>query len=119
VILPLSSGDLYTFESVKFEGLAEEHAASLLSQWKLQPGEPYNKGYVNDFITNEILSSPWARHSKNESDDTLPCAKIAGDTKEVSLTITVQASKRTYEGARAAEDECGAVIKTLTLSAPK
>lgn len=58
VILPISSGDLYTFDSVKFEGIAKEHAASLLSKWKLQPGEPYNKAYVDGFITNEILSAP-------------------------------------------------------------
>jgi hypothetical protein len=117
VILPISSGDLYTFDSVKFEGLAKEHAASLLSKWKLKPGVPYDKSYVKDFITSEILSAPWARHSKNESDDVLPCAMIDEVTRKVSLTISVEPPKKTYPGTKAADDECGAVIKTLTFPA--
>lgn len=114
VILPISSGDLYTFDSVKFDGLAKGHAASLLSKWKLQPGEPYNKAYVDGFITNEILNAAWARHSKSESDDVLPCTKIDMGTKRVSLTITVQPPKKTYPGTNLSDDECGAVMKTLT-----
>src|SRR5215475_544616 len=114
VILPISSGNLYTFDSVKFEGLAKEHAASLLSKWKLQPGEPYNKAYVDGFITDEILGAPWARHSKSESDDARPCAKIDAGTKRVFLTITVRPPKKTYPGADLSDDECGAVMKTLT-----
>lgn len=119
VILPISSGDLYTFDSVKFDGLAKEHTASLLSKWKLQPGDPYNKAYVDGFITNEILSAPWARHSKTETDDALPCAMIDGDTKKVSLTITVQPPKKTYSGARAIDDECGAVEKIIIFPTTK
>lgn len=114
VILPISSGDLYTFDSVRFEGLAKEHTAELLSKWTLQPGEPYNKAYVDDFITNEILSAPWARHSKSESDEALPCAEVDAGTKRVSLTITVQPPKKTYPGTNSLDDECGAVVKTLT-----
>lgn len=113
VILPISSGDLYTFDSVKFEGLAKEHAASLLSKWKLQPGDPYNKAYVDVFITNEVLSALWARHSKTETDDALPCAILDGDTKKVSLTITVQPPRKIYSGTKAIDDECGAVEKII------
>jgi hypothetical protein len=114
VILPISSGDLYTFDSVKFEGLAKEHTASLLSKWKLQPGDPYDKAYVDAFVTNEILSTPWARHSKAESDEALPCVNIDADTKKVSLTITVESPKktRTY-GAETIADECGGVQKII------
>ena len=72
VILPISSGELYRFDSVKFEGLATEHAALLLSKWTLQSGDSYNKAYVDGFIQNEILTAPWARHSKDESDEVLP-----------------------------------------------
>lgn len=115
VILPISSGDLYAFDSVKFEGLAKEHTALLLSKWKLQPGEPYNKAYVDDFITNEILSASWARHSTSESNDAFTCAKIDAGTKRVLLTITVQPPKKTYPGTSLSDDECGAVMKTLTL----
>lgn len=117
VILPISSGDLYTFDSVKFEGLAKEHAASLLSMWKLKPGNPYDKAYVDGFITNEILSAPWARHSKNESDDALPCAEIDAVTKKVSLAISVAPPKKTYPGTKHIDDECGAVMKTLMFPA--
>ena len=118
VILPISSGHLYTFDSVKFEGLAKEHTASLLSKWKLQPGDPYDKAYVNAFVTNEILSTPWATHSKTESDEALACVKIDADTKKVSLTITVESPKktRTY-GPETISHECGTVTKTLIFPA--
>jgi outer membrane protein assembly factor BamA len=114
VILPITSGDLYTFDSVRFEGLAKEHAVSLISKWKLRPGDPYDKAYVNSFITKEILSEPWASHSKSESDDAIPCAEIDGASKKVSLTVTVEPPKRTYHGTEHLDDECGAVMKALT-----
>jgi outer membrane protein assembly factor BamA len=114
VILPITSGDLYTFDSVRFEGLAKEHAVSLISKWKLRPGDPYDKAYVDGFITNEILSAPWARHSKSESDDAIPCAEIDRASKKVSLTVTVEPPKKTYPGTKHLDDECGAVMKTLT-----
>jgi outer membrane protein assembly factor BamA len=114
VILPITSGDLYTFGSVRFEGIAEERAASLISKWKLRPGDPYDEAYVGSFITNEILSEPWARHSKSESDDAIRCAEIDEASKKVSLTITVERPKKTYHGTEHLDDECGAVKKTLT-----
>ena len=114
VILPIASGDLYTFDSVRFEGLAKEHAVSLISKWELRPGDPYDKAYVNSFITKEILSEPWASHSKSVSDDAIPCAEIDGASKKVSLTVTVELPKRTYHGTGHLDDECGAVMKTLT-----
>jgi outer membrane protein assembly factor BamA len=112
VILPISSGDLYTFDSVKFEGLAKEHAASLLSKWKLRPGDPYDTAYVNTFISNEILSAPWARHSKAESDDALSCVNTDEGTKKVFLTVMVELPKKAHPST---DDECNAVIKALTL----
>lgn len=112
VIVPISSGDLYRFDSVTFEGLAKEHAALLLSKWKLRPGDPYDTAYVNTFISNEILSSPWAMHSKTESDDALSCANTDEGTKKVSLTVIVELPKKTHP---ATDDECDAVTKALTL----
>ena len=114
VILPISSGDRYTFDSVKFEGLAKEHAASLLPKWKLRPGDPYDKAYVDGFIFKEILSAPWAQHSKTESDVALPCTKIDGATKKVSLTVTVEAPKKAYPGTQQFDEECGGGMGTLT-----
>jgi outer membrane protein assembly factor BamA len=116
VILPISAGDLYTFDSVKFKGIAKEHEASLLSKWKLRSGDPYDKSYVDGFITNEILGAPWAMRSKTESDDALPCAEIDGATKKVRLTVTVEEPKKTYPGTQHIIDgECGAVMKALAL----
>lgn len=96
VILPISSGALFTFDSVKFEGLAKEHAASLLEKWKLKSGYPYDTAYVDRFVFEEILSSPWAQHSKTEADVALPCATIDESSKKVSLTVTVEVPKKTY-----------------------
>jgi len=69
---------------------------------------------VDSFITNEILSAPWARHSKTESDDAIPCAEIDRASKKVSLKVTVGPPKKTYPGAKSLNEECGAVMKTLT-----
>jgi len=114
VILPISSGDVYTFDSVKFEGLAKEHAASLLPKWKLRPDDPYNTAYVDGFITKEILSAPWAQHSKTEADVALPCAKIDGATKKVSLTVTVEAPKKAYPSRQQSDEECSGGMTVLT-----
>jgi|HubBroStandDraft_1064217.scaffolds.fasta_scaffold01345_9 outer membrane protein assembly factor BamA len=106
VVLPISSGDLYLFDSVNFEGLAKPHAALLLSKWKLGRGDPYNESYVNEFISKEILDAPWAAHSKSGSDVALPCTRIDAVTKKVSLTVTVEVPKKTYSSARHSDEEC-------------
>jgi outer membrane protein assembly factor BamA len=96
VILPVVSGSVFTFESVRFEGLAKDHSTSLLANWKLKPGAAYNTAYVASFINSEILSEPWAQHSKTQSDTASSCATIDDASKKVSLTITVQTPKETY-----------------------
>jgi outer membrane protein assembly factor BamA len=114
VILPIASGDLYAFGSVKFEALAKGHAASLIPKWKLRPGDPYDKAYVDGFILREILSAPWAQHSKKETDVVLPCAKIDEATKKVSLTVTVEAPKKAYSAGQQSDEECGEGMTVLT-----
>ncbi len=116
VILPISSGALYIFDSVKFEGLAKEHSASLLAKWKLQPGAPYNPAYVNKFATDEILSASWGQHSRTESVVASPCAKIDEASRKVSLTITVEAPKKTYlyHQPEKGDYQCGGELFTLT-----
>jgi hypothetical protein len=111
VILPISSGALYTFDSVKFEGVAKKHAASLFAKWKLKPGDPYDQAYVDKFTFDEILDSPWARHSKTEADVARPCAAIDEANKKVFLTLTVEAPKKTYSVAKEGQ-ECR-VVSTL------
>jgi len=113
VILPISSGDLYLFDSVNFEGLAKPHAALLLSKWKLGRGDPCNESYVNEFISKEILDAPWAVHSKSESDVAVPCGRIDGITKKVSLTITVEVPRKTYSSPRNSDGECGGGMERL------
>lgn len=117
VIIPISSGALYTFDSVRFEGLAKEHSASLLAKWKLQAGAPYNTAYVDSFISDEILRAPWGQHSKTESAVVNPCAKIDEPSQKVSLTITVEAPKKTYryQPPMKGDYECGTRMGTLTL----
>jgi outer membrane protein assembly factor BamA len=123
VILPISSGDLYTFDSVNFAGLAKAHAASLLSNWKLKPGEPYNASYVNDFIFNTILGEPWAVYSKTQSrtefDVASPCGKIDVTTKKVSLTISVEAPRKAYTYSGTVDKECSSAISRLVFPPPK
>lgn len=114
VILPISSGALFTFDSVKFEGLAKERAASLLAKWKLKPGAPYDPAYVKRFTSEEILSASWAQHSKTEADVARPCATIDEASQKVSLTITVEIPKKTYTyHAMKGDYECGGVMRIL------
>jgi hypothetical protein len=96
VILPVSSGNLYTFGSVQFEGLSKPHAAYLLSKWKLKPGDPFDAAYENKFISDEILRAPWAAHSNAESDIGILCRTIDAATSRVSLLVNVSAPKRAY-----------------------
>jgi len=123
VVLPISSGDLYVFDSVKFDGLATTHAASLVSNWNLKRGEPYNESYVNEFISKEILAASWAVHSKTESDVALPCVRIDATSKQVSLTITVQVPRKTYTDTNTSmkhlNEECGPFMSQLTFSPVK
>jgi outer membrane protein assembly factor BamA len=94
VILHISSGALFTFDSVRFEGLAKEHSAALLAKWTLIPGAPYDPAYVNKFTYDEILSAPWVPYSKTYGSSASPCAMIDEASKRVSLTITVEAPKK-------------------------
>jgi outer membrane protein assembly factor BamA len=112
VVLPIASGDVYTFESVKFEGLAKVRTASLLPKWKLKPGDPYNETYVKSFISDEVLSEPWAQHSKTESDAAPWCGKIDKASKKVSVTIRVEVPKKTYPAIKEGQ-ECGGFVKIL------
>jgi hypothetical protein len=116
VILPISSGALFVFDSVKFEGLAKERSASLLAKWKLKPGAPYDPAYVDRFASAEIVREPWGQYSKTESVVARPCAKIDEASQKVSLTITVEVPKKTYKYQDTKGDyECGKGIFTLTL----
>jgi outer membrane protein assembly factor BamA len=116
VILPISSGALYTFDSVKFEGLAKERSASLLAKWKLKPGAPYDPAYMHQFVSDEILHAPWGQHSRTESAVARPCAKIDEASQKVSLTITVEVPRKTYTyQAMKGDYACGEEISTLTL----
>jgi len=115
VVLHISSSHLYTFDSVRFEGLAREHAATLLAKWALKPGDPYDPAYVKEFCSKEILSSTWARHSSTETDVALPCAMLDEDRKAVALTITVAKPKKTYRYKRVEGGyECGEILGTLS-----
>ena len=116
VILPISSGARFTFDSVKFEGLAKARSASLLAKWNLKPGAPYDPAYVEKFTFDEILSASWGQRSKTESYVALPCAKIDEASKKVSLTISVEVPKKAYTYHAAKGDyQCGGVVKILTL----
>jgi hypothetical protein len=110
VIVPITPGDVYTFESVKFKGLAEAWTTLLLQEWKLRPGDPYDDSYTDSFI-EQILSAPWAQHSKTESDTAPWCAKVDETGKKVSVTISVEAPKRTYRVKGG--ESCGGVTKFL------
>jgi hypothetical protein len=112
VILPISSGDSYRFDSVKFEGIAKERVASLLAKWKLKPGDPYDETYVQKFISDEVLSAPWAQHSKTESDVALPCTKIDEASKRVSLTVRVNVPKKAYSVMKEGQN-CGGIVTIL------
>lgn len=115
VVLHISSGDLYVFESVKFEGLAKPYAPSLLSKWRLRPGDPYDEAYVNSFISTEILDEPWAAYSKVQSDAVLPCTRIDAATKKVSLEVLVKTPKKAYMYPKNSASDCGGVMTKLTL----
>jgi outer membrane protein assembly factor BamA len=96
VILRISSGDLYKFDAVKFEGLAEPRSASLLAKWKLKPGDTYDEAYVSRFMCEEISSAPWAQHSKTKSDDVFSCTTIGETSQKVLVTIRVEAPRKAY-----------------------
>jgi outer membrane protein assembly factor BamA len=116
VVLPISSGALYTFDSVKFEGLAKGHSASLLAKWKLKPGAPYDPAYMHQFVSDEIVAAPWGQYSRTESAVASPCAKIDEASRRVSLTITVEVPKKTYTYQASKGDYgCGEKIQTLVL----
>ena len=117
VVLKISSGELYTFASVKFEGLATQQTPALLAKWKLKPGEPYNETYVQNFISDEILTEPWAQHSQSESDVALPCTAIDETSRKVFLTIRLGAPKKTYPNANAGKN-CGEMEQGLNFMGP-
>ena len=98
VILHVSSGALFTFDSVKFEGLAKGHSASLLAKWTLKPGAPYDTAYVNKFMFDEILSAPWAPYSKTKGSSASPCARIDEASKKVSVHDNSASVKETLYG---------------------
>ncbi len=114
VVLPVLSGAQYKFDSVQFEGLAKERSEFLHSKWKLKMGDPYDEGYVSSFTFDEILSAPWARHTKAEADVALPCARINEASKTVSLTITVEVPKKTHPAVQQDHEECGGIMSTQT-----
>jgi outer membrane protein assembly factor BamA len=111
VIIPIMPGDIYTYESVKFEGLAEARKSLLLQEWKLKPGDPYDDSYTQSFIFRKILSAPRAQHSKAESRTALTCAKVDEAGRKVHVIINVEAPKRTSPVLRV--DDCGGVSKFL------
>lgn len=117
VVLHISPGDLYLFDSVEFKGLAKPHVPLLLSKWKLKPGTPYDEAYADNFISTDILDAPWAAHSKTESDVALTCTTIDGATKKVSLTITVEVPRKAYTLPKTPDRECG-VVNQLRFPAP-
>jgi hypothetical protein len=108
VVLHISPGDLYLFDSVEFKGLAKPHVPFLLSKWKLKPGDPYDEAYADNFISTAILDAPWAAHTKTESDVALSCTTVDAATKKVSLTITLETPRK----ARNSNGECE-VMKQL------
>jgi hypothetical protein len=119
VHLPISSGDLYTFNSVTFEGPAREHAECLLSKWKLRAGDPYDDAYVQEFIFKEILSAPWAQHPKTHASYGATCEGVDEVTKRVSLTVFVQAPKRAYiSGTQYFNPKCNGTVATITSTLP-
>jgi outer membrane protein assembly factor BamA len=109
VSVPITSGDLFTFDSANFKGLARPHASSLASKWKLKPGDPYSEKYTDGFVNDEILHSSWAQRSKNESETASWCAKIDDATKKVDVTISV--------GVAAANDDepCHEIVRYVKL----
>jgi len=115
VILPISSGDRYVFDSVRFQGLAQD-APSLLSKWKLKPGDPYDQAYVDQFIFKEILSAPWATRSTTERSIAVPCAAIDAATKKVKLTVLVEVRKKTHSNSQLFDGGCDGIMETLTFS---
>lgn len=98
VTLRVTSGDLYRFQSVRFEGLAKARTDSLLPQWKLKPGDPYNQRYVDDFIESVILRAPWAQYSTVQSDSAEVCTNIEEASYQVSVTIKLEAPKKKSQG---------------------
>ena len=91
IIVPITSGDLYKFEAVKFEGLAEAHSSELLAKWKLNRGDPFDDSYFDRFAQDAILTEPWARKSETEIRDTSDCALVDEATKTVSVLVGVEA----------------------------
>lgn len=115
VILPISSGSLYTFDSVKFAGLAKQHSAFLLAKWKLRPGSPYDTAYVDEFVSDEILRASWGQYSKTQSAVARFCCKIDDASQKVSLAITVEAPGKSYTShAMNCDYGCGTGIGILT-----
>jgi outer membrane protein assembly factor BamA len=96
VIIPISSGELYKFGSVEFEGLTKPHVSFLLAKWKLDPGAPYDDSYVKHFVFEEILNQSWGMQSKNESRDVSVCSQPDETNKKVDVTIKVESRKRVY-----------------------
>jgi outer membrane protein assembly factor BamA len=89
IIVPITSGKLYTFDSVSFEGLAQSHSSELLAKWKLNRGEPYNESYKDKFISDEILTQPWAQESNAKSRSVSYCSLADKATMTVSVIIGV------------------------------
>ena len=107
VILSISSGAQYTFDSVSFEGLAKNHAAELFSEWKLKPGDPYDEPYARKFVF-EILNRLWAKDPKTQSGYAPTCRTIDEASKKVSLVITVEDPKSRKSWGKQSEG-CGGV----------
>lgn len=91
IIVPITPGQLYEFESVRFEGLAELHSSELLAKWKLNPGDPYDESYQGKLTSGEILTQPWAQNSDAEPRSSSLCGLINPATMAVSVIIGVEA----------------------------
>ena len=110
IIVPITSGDVFRFESVKFEGLAQPHSSELLARWKLNHGEPYDESYTNKFISDEILTKPWAQKSRSESDSASTCGVINPASMTVFVIVGVEVPRRWLKVKLG--EQCGGLYST-------
>lgn len=56
-------GPIYHLGVLKFDGASDELRGLLLKSWKMQPGDPFNAGYVNSFMLEAQRGEPDLRQA--------------------------------------------------------
>jgi outer membrane protein assembly factor BamA len=114
VIIPVSSGAVYGFGLVIFDGISESHSAELAAKWNPGSDGPFDHTYVSNFISTEILSQPWASQSRRNSPEPSVCNELDEKSKRFRVTISlVPKNKTLIFQVNAGIRSCDGILETV------